>query len=128
MTRLFSNQLSRMLVFGATGHIGQPLARWTRNRYPDLALRLATSRAEQAAQLRAQFPDAEVAVCSYYEPDQPIGNPPTCLAIRRARRYAQRAHDSDEPIMQSCVDWRAAGPPKVTAKPLRSPSVNSRMP
>jgi NmrA-like family len=70
MTIHFEEQLSRMLVFGATGHLGEPLARWTMSQHPEIALRLATSRPESEAALRRDFPNTEVAVCSYYQPGE----------------------------------------------------------
>lgn len=54
-------------IFGATGHIGGPMARWLRFHAPQVRLRLITSREDGMARLRADFPDCEVAMGSYYD-------------------------------------------------------------
>jgi uncharacterized protein YbjT (DUF2867 family) len=58
-----------MLVFGASGRIGGPLARFARFHAPDVKLRLATSTSAKAAQLEAEFPDAEVVGADYLDAD-----------------------------------------------------------
>lgn len=67
MNNSFDQPLTRVLVFGATGHIGGPLARWATNAHPEVALRLATSRPDAEAELQAQFPHAEIVACDYYD-------------------------------------------------------------
>lgn len=52
-------------IFGASGHIGGPMARWLRYHAPDIKLRLISSSEDKAAQLRAAFPDCEVALGNY---------------------------------------------------------------
>jgi uncharacterized protein YbjT (DUF2867 family) len=59
--------LDRILVFGASGHIGGPCAEKIRRDAPDTLLRLVTSRDEAAADLREHFPEAEVVQASYYD-------------------------------------------------------------
>jgi uncharacterized protein YbjT (DUF2867 family) len=60
------------LVFGAAGKIGAPAAAWLRQRHPAARIRLATSRAEQVAALRAADPEAEVIVANYLDADDMI--------------------------------------------------------
>lgn len=69
-TKRFGEPLDTILVFGASGHIGGPFARWVRKAHPEVRMKLATSRADKAAELGAGFPEAEVVVCSYYNSDQ----------------------------------------------------------
>src|ERR1700739_250250 len=66
----FSEPLDTILVFRAAGHIGGPFAHWARKAHPEVAMRLATSRPDKAAELGARFPQAEIVVCSYYDTDQ----------------------------------------------------------
>lgn len=54
-------------IFGASSHIGDPMARWLRYNAPDVRLRLISSSEAKAAALRAQFADCEVAVADYYD-------------------------------------------------------------
>lgn len=54
-------------IFGANGHIGQPMVRWLRYNAPRVRLRLISSNENNAAQLRAEFPGCEVAIASYYD-------------------------------------------------------------
>lgn len=54
-------------IFGASGHIGGPMARWLRYYAPQVKLRLISSNEEKAARLRAEFPDCEVAIGDYYD-------------------------------------------------------------
>lgn len=61
--------ITSILVFGASAHIGGPLARHVQSARPDIHLRLATSSNEKAQRLQADFPDAEVVVASYYDLD-----------------------------------------------------------
>ena len=60
-------RLKSILVFGASAHIGGPLARYVSDHAPNVRLRLATSSADKAAKLRADFPKAEVVVADYYD-------------------------------------------------------------
>lgn len=58
---------SSIAIFGANGHIGDPMTRWLRYNAPEVKLRLISSSADRAAQLREKFPDCEVAVANYYD-------------------------------------------------------------
>jgi len=60
-------EIRSILVFGASAHIGGPLARHVEQVRPDIQLRLATSSEDKAKRLRADFPKAEVVVASYYD-------------------------------------------------------------
>jgi len=57
-----------VLIFGASGHIGGPMAQYLRFHAPQMRLRLASSRPEGMAALQAAFPEAEVVVASYTDP------------------------------------------------------------
>ncbi|TAL03619.1 MAG: hypothetical protein EPO08_03785, partial [Rhodospirillaceae bacterium] len=52
-------------IFGASRHIGKPMARWLRYSAPHVRLRLITSRPASAEALHAEFPDCEVAIGNY---------------------------------------------------------------
>lgn len=56
-----------ILVFGASAHIGGPLAEHVLAARPDIRLRLATSSPAKAAALARAFPTAEVAVADYLD-------------------------------------------------------------
>jgi len=56
-----------ILIFGASGHIGGPLARFIQREAPNIRLRLASSRPEGCEALRRDFPDAEVITANYYD-------------------------------------------------------------
>ncbi|KAI8302945.1 hypothetical protein K4K61_007529 [Colletotrichum sp. SAR11_59] len=56
---------STILIFGASGHIGGPLAQFLAREAPATKLRLATSNDSKKAQLQSAFPDAEVVVANY---------------------------------------------------------------
>ncbi|MDB5582375.1 MAG: hypothetical protein JWR80_7551 [Bradyrhizobium sp.] len=58
----------RIAVFGASGHLGGPLARYVRASASDVTLRLLSSSEAKGAALRADFPDAEVMVANYLDP------------------------------------------------------------
>jgi uncharacterized protein YbjT (DUF2867 family) len=60
--------LKSIAIFGASGHIGGPMARYTRYHAPQVRLRLIGSNPDKAEQLRADFPGAEVAVANYRDP------------------------------------------------------------
>lgn len=54
-----------ILIFGASGHIGGPLARFLQREAPQIRLRLATSKPGQVDTLKRDFPAAEVVVANY---------------------------------------------------------------
>lgn len=56
-----------VLIFGASGHIGGPMAAFLRFHAPDMKLRLASSRPEGVDDLKTAFPEAEVVVASYMD-------------------------------------------------------------
>lgn len=58
---------ARVLVFGASGHVGRPMADHIARQADGPTLRLATSTADKVAALRADFPDAEVVVANYLD-------------------------------------------------------------
>ncbi|HJT92609.1 MAG TPA: NmrA family NAD(P)-binding protein [Mycobacterium sp.] len=55
----------RILVFGASGHVGGPLAQAIADTEGGPTLRLATSSPEKAAELATKFPTAEVVQANY---------------------------------------------------------------
>lgn len=57
-----------VLIFGASGRIGGPLARFLTTTAPDITLRLSTSSEAKAEDLRRKFPRAEVVIADYREP------------------------------------------------------------
>jgi uncharacterized protein YbjT (DUF2867 family) len=59
--------LERILVFGAGGHIGGPAAAKIQRDSPGTRLRLVTSRAATAGQLKERFPEAEVVTANYFD-------------------------------------------------------------
>ncbi|BBZ04248.1 hypothetical protein MCHIJ_36850 [Mycolicibacterium chitae] len=59
--------LSRILIFGANGHIGGPAAAAIRRDAPAVSLRLVTHQAASAETLRGKFPEAEVVVSNYLD-------------------------------------------------------------
>lgn len=59
--------LESILIFGASAHIGGPLARHVTDNAPDVRLRLATSSKAKAEKLKIDFPKAEVVVADYYD-------------------------------------------------------------
>src|SRR3546814_1035277 len=63
-----SDVCSSDLIFGATGHIGLPLARWIRYKSPETRLRLVSRNADQRQRLQVEFPDAEVVAADYLDP------------------------------------------------------------
>jgi uncharacterized protein YbjT (DUF2867 family) len=58
----------QVLIFGAAGHLGLPLARWIRYKSPETKLRLVSRNADQRHRLQADFPDAEVVAADYLDP------------------------------------------------------------
>jgi uncharacterized protein YbjT (DUF2867 family) len=57
-----------VLIFGAAGHIGGPMAEFMTREAPEIALRLVTRSAEKVERLRSRFPAAEVVVADYADP------------------------------------------------------------
>lgn len=57
-----------ILIFGASDHVGGPLAEFLTREAPSIRLRLATHGAKKADALRARFPAAEVVVADYADP------------------------------------------------------------
>ena len=58
---------SRIVVFGAGGRLGGPVAGFIQQHAPAVRLCLVTSRSEQQPALRKNFPNAEIAVASYLD-------------------------------------------------------------
>lgn len=54
-------------IFGASGHVGNPMARWLRYNASGIKLRLITSSEVSAAMLQKEFPDSEVAIGNYFD-------------------------------------------------------------
>lgn len=54
-----------VLIFGAAGHIGGPLAAFLTREAPAIRLRLASHDSARAAALRGQFPEATVVLADY---------------------------------------------------------------
>ncbi|WP_018990666.1 NmrA family NAD(P)-binding protein [Aromatoleum toluclasticum] len=59
--------LQSILVFGASAHIGGPLADYIVRHASHVKLRLASSVEEKCGELRARFPSAEVVYANYYD-------------------------------------------------------------
>jgi uncharacterized protein YbjT (DUF2867 family) len=59
---------SSIAIFGASGHIGNAAAQWLAFHAPQVKLRLISSSEGKVADLRAQFPAAEVVVANYMDP------------------------------------------------------------
>ncbi|KAH8623559.1 NAD(P)-binding protein [Alternaria alternata] len=59
--------LSRILIFGASGHIGKPLTTYLTQRDPHVRLRLVTSALEKVQGLQKDFPLAEVVVANFFD-------------------------------------------------------------
>lgn len=55
----------KILIFGASGHIGAPLARFLCYKGWSARLRLATSRAEKLDELRTMFPQCDAIIADY---------------------------------------------------------------
>ena len=56
-----------VLIFGAAGHIGRPLADFLQREAPQIQLRLVSSNAERVDALRRDFPFAEVVFANYFD-------------------------------------------------------------
>jgi len=59
----------RFVIFGASGHIGGPAARYVAHHLPDAELRLVTSVPAKKDQLRQDHPHAECVVAEYHDVD-----------------------------------------------------------
>jgi uncharacterized protein YbjT (DUF2867 family) len=59
----------RVLVFGAAGHLGLPVARWISYHDPAVQLRLATRNNKSRMSLAQEFPDAEIIAADYLDAD-----------------------------------------------------------
>jgi uncharacterized protein YbjT (DUF2867 family) len=57
----------RIAIFGASGHIGGPMARYIRYKAPQVELRLIGSNAQKLESLREEFPDLEAVQANYYD-------------------------------------------------------------
>ena len=57
-----------VLIFGAAGHIGGPLADFLSREAPQMQLRLVSRDAARAQQLQSRFPHAEVVQADYSDP------------------------------------------------------------
>ena len=60
-------ELAKIAVFGANSRIGNPVAANLASKSPDTVLRLIVRSEKHCAQLRSQFPSAEVVVADYYD-------------------------------------------------------------
>ncbi|MBR8394839.1 NAD(P)H-binding protein [Burkholderia cenocepacia] len=58
---------NRVLIFGAAGHLGLPVARWINYRSPQTLLRLATRSDTSKRSLAQQFPKAELISANYLD-------------------------------------------------------------
>ncbi|WP_027543527.1 SDR family oxidoreductase [Bradyrhizobium sp. WSM2254] len=58
---------NKVLIFGAAGHIGGPLARFLHREAPQTRLRLVTSNPANCEKLRREHPHAEIAMASYFD-------------------------------------------------------------
>ena len=56
-----------ILIFGAAGHIGKPLAQFLHKEAPQIQLRVATSKPERVDDLRREFPYAEAVHANYFD-------------------------------------------------------------
>jgi hypothetical protein len=55
-------------IFGASGHIGGPMAAWLRYHAPHVRVRLITSNDAKAKALPSQYPGCEAVVGDYFDP------------------------------------------------------------
>lgn len=60
---------TNIVVFGASGHIGKPLALHARYRAPDVNLRLVSSSQQKRDALAAEFPESECVVADLFDAD-----------------------------------------------------------
>lgn len=69
MTPAYIKKIPKSIaIFGASGHIGGPMARWLRFHAPQVRLRLIGSNPEKVEQLREEYPDLEVVQANYFDP------------------------------------------------------------
>ncbi|BFG80574.1 hypothetical protein PTKU46_86080 [Paraburkholderia terrae] len=66
-TQFAKQTLGSVAIFGASGHIGGPMARYLRYSAPQVKLRLISSSADKTDQLRREFPGVEVIQASYFD-------------------------------------------------------------
>lgn len=57
-----------VLIFGAGGHVGGPMAAFLAREAPHIQLRLATHSAQKAASLQVRFPEADIVIADYFDP------------------------------------------------------------
>lgn len=55
-------------IFGASGHIGGPMASWLRFHAPQIRLRLITSDKRNLSRLRLSFPQCEICIGDFFDP------------------------------------------------------------
>ncbi|KAH7409717.1 hypothetical protein BKA64DRAFT_665672 [Cadophora sp. MPI-SDFR-AT-0126] len=67
MSDFLKPTLKSILIFGASGHIGKPLAEFLSRKRPDIKLRLATSAPEKKESLQKAFASAEIVVADFYD-------------------------------------------------------------
>ncbi|MBW9107437.1 NmrA family NAD(P)-binding protein [Paraburkholderia phenoliruptrix] len=60
---------NRVLIFGASGHLSLPVARWINYRSPQTLLRLATRSEVSKGALARLFPNAELVTADYLDPE-----------------------------------------------------------
>jgi uncharacterized protein YbjT (DUF2867 family) len=87
--------LSSILIFGASGRLGAPLAAYIARNLPDVRVRLASSSDRKAERVARRFPGADVVVASYLD-----------------RAQMERALDGMEGVfmvMPDFLDYPAAG-------------------
>lgn len=60
--------MTHVLILGATGNLGTATARALTDHFPDVRLRLASSRPEGVAKLQAAFPAAQAVQADWYDP------------------------------------------------------------
>jgi len=64
--------LKRVLVFGASGHLGGPVADTLIKKNNAVELRLATSSAANVVKMKSLYPSADIVVCNYTDLDEMI--------------------------------------------------------
>ncbi len=62
--------LKSILIFGASGRLGAPLASYLAMHHPEIRLRLVSSSARKAERLARRFPEADIVVASYLSATQ----------------------------------------------------------
>lgn len=60
--------MTKVLILGATGNLSRATAKTLQEAHPQVALRLASSRPQGVADLKAAFPDAELVQADWYDP------------------------------------------------------------